>query len=58
MLFTRNDVVRKYNLGQILEPLLGLIDEVTMVELNYQADAMGLDPEMVARRFLQSKGLL
>ncbi|MGE5481729.1 MAG: glycine betaine ABC transporter substrate-binding protein [Bacteroidota bacterium] len=58
VLFTRNDVVRKYNLGQILEPLLGLIDEVTMVELNYQADAMGLDPEMVARRFLQSKGLL
>lgn len=42
-------------IDDILQKLVGQIDEETMQSLNYQSDAYLLEPEAVARQFLESQ---
>lgn len=46
------------NLKEILSKLNGLIDNETMIELNYNADANGDKPRDIAKKFLTEKGLI
>lgn len=46
------------NLKEVLSKLNGLIDNNTMLDLNYRVDAMGEKPDAVAREFLKEKGLI
>ena len=45
-------------LQAVFDKMEGLMTDAEMAEMNYQVEAQGLDPEDVARLFLQSKGLL
>lgn len=45
------------NLEEVLGRLEGLIDDNTMMGLNYQADAEGKDPYDIAKEFLVENGL-
>lgn len=46
------------NLKEVLSKLNGLIDNETMINLNYAVDAEGKKPREVAKKFLTGKGLL
>ncbi len=46
------------SIADALAPLLGSIDEETMIELNHKVDVEMLDPEDVAREYLESVGLI
>lgn len=55
----RKDTLEDHpELEEVLNQLAGLVDDLTMTELNYQVDVEGKDVEAVVREFLQSKGLL
>lgn len=55
----REETLEKYpEIEDALSPLIGLIDEATMGELNGRIDLDGEDFETVAREFLQSEGLI
>lgn len=45
-------------LNEVLETLTGLISNEEMIALNYQVEIEKQDPEVVARAFLERKGLL
>ncbi len=45
------------NLEEVLLSLEGLIDNETMIDMNYQVDAGGADPYDVAKEFLVTNGL-
>jgi glycine betaine/choline ABC-type transport system substrate-binding protein/serine/threonine protein kinase len=46
------------SIAEALAPLLGSIDEATMIELNYKVEVEMQDPEDVARDYLESVGLI
>ncbi len=46
------------NLEEVLLMLEGQISNEEMIEMNYQADAKGEDPQDIARNFLKEKGLI
>lgn len=55
----RSEVLQKHpEITTALQPLLGLLDDKTMQQLNYQVDVEKIPPETVAKQFLISKGLL
>ncbi len=43
---------------EALDPLSDVLTADVMIELNYQVDAEGMEPEAVAREFLVSEGLI
>lgn len=54
----RKEVLEKYpELEQILNSLEGLIDDETMMEMNYKIDVENQDIKKVAEDFLKEKGL-
>ena len=55
----RNEIIEKHPEVQTeLNKLAGLIDEATMIDLNYKVDNDGADPRKVAEDFLKEKGLI
>lgn len=55
----RNEIIEKHpEVKTQLDRLGGLIDEETMIGLNYKVDKEGQDPEKVADEFLKEKGLI
>ena len=57
--FIRADTLNKYpEIAEILKKLGDLLDEETMIELNYQVDEMQKDPKEVAREFLIKNNLI
>ncbi len=51
--FIRTDILNKYpEIAEILKELGDLLDEETMIELNYQVDELQKDPKEVAKEFL------
>jgi len=55
----RKEVLEKYpELEQILNSLEGLIDDETMMEMNYKIDVDNQDIKKVAEDFLREKGLI
>ena len=57
--FIRADTLNKYpKIAEILKKLGDLLDEETMIELNYQVDEMQKDPKEVAREFLIKNNLI
>lgn len=54
----RTEVLQQYpQIAQALKPLLGLINNRTMQQLNYQVDIEGKSPAQVAKNFLQQHKL-
>ncbi|MBI9107063.1 MAG: glycine/betaine ABC transporter substrate-binding protein [Spirochaetales bacterium] len=54
----RKEILEMYpEIEEILRPL-AVMDDVTMQNLNYQVDAEGLPAEVVAKKYLQEKGLI
>lgn len=59
VIVVRNDALARYSgLREELAKLSGLIDNDTIVELNYQVDELKRPPAEVAREFLQQRNLL
>lgn len=57
--FIRADTMQEYpELKPLLAKMNGLIDEKTMMEMNYMVDVEGLDSKKVARDFLVRNGLI
>lgn len=55
----REDTLKRYpHIEEILSEISPLIDNRTMVELNYRADLEGVEPPAVARYWLLDKGLI
>jgi osmoprotectant transport system substrate-binding protein len=55
----RNETLAAHpELEEVLNTLAGLIDDEAMTELNYQIDVENKDVAVVAKEFLQSKGLI
>ena len=55
----RAAILEKYpHLKTVIKPVLGLIDNKTMQELNYQIDILHKSPYQVAHNYLQTQGLL
>lgn len=55
----RNEIIEKHpEVKTQLDRLGGLIDEETMIDLNYKVDKEGQDPKKVADDFLREKGLI
>ncbi|HKL85545.1 MAG TPA: glycine betaine ABC transporter substrate-binding protein [Treponemataceae bacterium] len=55
----RNETIKKHPEVKVqLERLAGLINDQTMIEMNYLVDNDGQDPEKVADNFLRSQGLI
>lgn len=51
--FIRADILNKYpKIAEILKELGNLLNEETMIELNYQVDELQKDPKEVAKEFL------
>lgn len=51
--FIRTDILNKYpEIAEILKNLGDLLNEETMIELNYQVDELQKDPKEVAKEFL------
>ena len=56
--FIRAETLNKYpQIAEILERLGNLLDEETMIELNYQVDELQKDPKEVVREFLTKNKL-
>ena len=57
--FIRAETLNKYpQIAEILERLGNLLDEETMIELNYQVDELQKDPKEVVREFLIKNELI
>ncbi len=55
----RTETLEKYpQLKDLINKLGGMIDEDTMIELNYKVDKLEEDPRDVAENFLKEKGLI
>lgn len=55
----REEILQKYpEIKTILEPLYATLDRETLQKLNEEIQVMGLPAKVVARRYLQKKGLL
>lgn len=55
----RKDVLEKYpEIAEVLSPLVQYLDDETMQALNYEVDAKEIPADIVAREFLQKKGLI
>lgn len=55
----RNEPLENHpELNEILNSLAGLLDDVTVQELNYQVDVEGRNVEDVAKEFLKDNGLI
>jgi len=55
----RGDILKKNpKVQEALAPLNGLLNDTTMVDLNYQVEVEKKDPAEVAKAFLKSKGLI
>lgn len=55
----RNETLAAHpELEEVLNTLAGLIDDEAMTELNYQIDVENKDVAVVAKEFLESKGLI
>lgn len=55
----RNDLLKEHpDLEKVFNMLNGVIDDKTMIELNYKVDKEGKRPEDVAMEFLKEKGLI
>lgn len=55
----RTEVLKKHpEVGEVLNKLGGIIDEQTMIDLNYKVDKLGEDPAKVAENFLKEQGLI
>ena len=55
----REEVLAEYpELEEVLGMLCGVLTDEVMRQLNYQVDSLGLNPEDVARQFLQEQGLI
>ena len=55
----RNEIIKKHPEVKVqLERLGGLINEETMIEMNYLVDKEGMDPAKVADDFLRKNGLI
>lgn len=55
----REDTLERYpRVEEILSEISPLIDNRTMIELNYRADLEGVEPKEVARHWLLDKGLI
>lgn len=55
----KNETLEKYpEIKTELDKLVGIIDEETMIGLNYKVDVDAEDPEKVADDFLREKGLI
>ncbi|NLK08921.1 MAG: osmoprotectant ABC transporter substrate-binding protein [Firmicutes bacterium] len=58
-LIVHNDVLKEFPvIRDVVEPLLGRIDEAEMAALNSKVDVEHLEPEDVAREYLEKEGLL
>jgi glycine betaine/choline ABC-type transport system substrate-binding protein len=54
-----NEVLKKHpEIREALAPLAGLLDDQAMQELNFRVDEKKVEPRIVARDFLRSKGLI
>ncbi len=59
MYVVRQEILDQYpQVQEALEPLFGLIDEETMIELNYQVEVEQREAEDVAIEFLEEQGLI
>ena len=55
----RKETLDKYpEIKPLIEKLNGLIDDETMTNLNYQVEVENKNPQDVARKFLEEKGLI
>ena len=55
----RKEILNKYpELIPLINKLNGLINDNTMIGLNYQVEVENQDPQTVARKFLEEKGLI
>ncbi len=55
----REDILEEYpEIEELLANLGGLLDDETMIGLNYQVDELQRDPAAVAKEFLTEQGLL
>ncbi|MDK2907106.1 MAG: osmoprotectant transport system substrate-binding protein [Petrotoga sp.] len=55
----RKDVLDKYpEIEEILRPLTLYLNEDILIRLNYRVDVEGLEPEVVAREYLEGLGLI
>lgn len=55
----REDIVEQYpEIVEVINELGSYLDNETMTELNYKVDELQLEPELVAREFLQEQGLI
>lgn len=55
----RMDTLEKYpEVGDVLDMLTGKLTEDVMIELNYKVDKLSMAPELVAKEFLISEGLI
>ncbi len=59
MYVVRSEIVEEYpSVKEALDMLTGMIDEETMIELNYLVEVQQMEPEDVAREFLEEQGLI
>lgn len=59
MYVIRNEVLEQYpEIKDALTPLAGMLDDATMVGLNYEVEVENRDAADVAEEFLKSKGLI
>ena len=55
----RKETLEKYpEIKPLIEKLNGMIDDETMTNLNYQVEVENKNPQDVARKFLEEKGLI
>jgi len=55
----RDEVIKKYpEIIPIIEELGAILKDEIMIELNYKVDELQMQPEVVAREFLEEQGLL
>jgi osmoprotectant transport system substrate-binding protein len=55
----RNDLLEKQpKVKEVMDQLVGIIDNATMTKLNYQVDVQKQEPDKVAEEFLKQKGLI
>ncbi|MEF9934129.1 MAG: glycine betaine ABC transporter substrate-binding protein [Clostridium sp.] len=57
--FVNGESAKRYpEIIEVFNKLSGMIDEKTMIELNYKVDKLSEKPKDVARQFLEEKGLI
>ena len=55
----KKETLKKYpEIKPLIEKLNGMLDDETMTNLNYQVEVENKNPQDVARKFLEEKGLI